>query len=80
MVCGNEGTIVFYDMKKKSEVRSVHPNKAPIEDAQWNPGENYLLVIYKDSSMKLFESNKDKESFEFESQGFSNHFYMFNST
>jgi len=58
-------------MKRKTEVCSVNEINVPIEDAQWNPGEDYLLVVYKNSTMKLFEVDKDKESFEFESQGFS---------
>jgi hypothetical protein len=59
-------------MKTKTEVCSVNERKMLVEDAQWNPGEDYLLVAYRDSTIKLFEMDKDKESFEFESQGFSN--------
>ena len=72
MVCGNEGTIVFYNIKEKKEIRATHPENMPIEDAQWNPREDYLLVCYKDSTMRLFEADKEKESFEFDQQGVGN--------
>ena len=70
VVAGNVGTLIFYDAKENTEVQNTHLENAPVEDAQWNPGENYLLVCYKDSSMKLFESDKEIESFEFDPQGF----------
>ncbi len=40
-----------------------------MEDAQWNPGENYLLVCYQDNRMRLFEAGSEKASFEFDPQG-----------
>lgn len=70
MVAGNEGIITFYDMKEKTEIQATHPNDVPIEDCQWNPGENYLLVVYKDGTMYLYEMEKETPSFEFDPQGF----------
>ena len=63
--------MIFYNLKDKSKVISTHSMEAPVEDIQWNPGENYLLVIYKDSSMKVFGEGNDKESVTFDTQGFS---------
>ena len=63
--------MVFYNIKERTEVRATHPDAAPIEDAQWNPGEDYLLVSYKNCALRLFESDKDKESIEFDPQGLS---------
>lgn len=67
-MCGAKGEVVFYSIKEQEEVQAIHPDNAPVEDAQWNPKEDYLLVSYKDS-MKLFEAGKDKPSFEFDPQG-----------
>ncbi len=65
-LCGNEGTVVFYTIKAASDVTSTHPESLPVEDAQWNPAENYLLVAYRGGTIKLFEASKSVESFVFE--------------
>ena len=60
---------MFYDIKEGTDVWSEHPEKLPIEDAQWNPAENYLIVGYHDGVIKLFEADKGTESVVFERQG-----------
>ena len=41
----------------------------PVEDAQWNPAENYLITCYKDGTIKLFDGDKGTETLSFERQG-----------
>ena len=47
----------------------MHPDEFTIEDAQWHPTENYLLVAYIDGTIKMFECDKPTESIVFERQG-----------
>ena len=74
MICGNEGAMVFYNMKDQTEIWASDPDKLPIEDAQWNPAEDYLIVGYRDGTIKLFEGEKGTESVVFERQGTGNIF------
>ena len=67
-MCGDDGTVVFYSIKSESEVRATHPEGLPVDDAQWNPAENYLLVGYRDGTLKLFEADKTTASVTFERQ------------
>jgi hypothetical protein len=69
-VCGcKDGTVIFYSLKKRKQIKIPHKQKLAVEDMQWNPGEDYLLVAYKDGSMKLFEMDHEEERFVFERQG-----------
>lgn len=69
IVCGKKGAFIFYGIREKTEVKSVHPDEFTIEDAQWHPTENYLLVAYIDGTIKMFECDKPTESIVFERQG-----------
>ncbi len=68
MGCRN-GTVIFYSTKRKKQILIPNKGKLPVEDMVWNPGEDYLLVAFKDGSMKLFEMDKEDERFSFERQG-----------
>ncbi len=60
--------MIFYSFKEKNEVWAGHPEHLPIEDAQWNPAENYLIVGYRDGTLRLFEGEKGAEIATFERQ------------
>ena len=67
-ICGNKGSILFYDIKTKSSVYGNHTENYSIEDAQWHPAENYFIASYCDGTIKLFEGFKETASYEFEAQ------------
>ena len=60
---------MFYKIRERDEVWTSSSEILPIEDAQWNPAENFLLVGYKDGTIKLFEADKGTENVVFERQG-----------
>lgn len=68
-MCGNNGDVIIYSIKEEVAVRTTHTEELPVEDAQWNPAENYLITCYKDGTIKLFDGDKGTETLSFERQG-----------
>ncbi len=49
-----------YSTKRKKQITIQNKSKLSVEDMVWNPGEDYLLVAFKDGSMKLYEMDKEE--------------------
>jgi WD40 repeat protein len=63
----SDGSIVFFNSLTKKG--SLCKSKTAVEDIQWNPHEDYILVCYKGGYLKVIELMQTEECSNFDRQG-----------